>query len=632
MLFRKRYLSYVFRIVCSALIATFLWGQFLIPVQAAPLAAKTPSEGQLKYASAEEQPVSLKAGMNSPASPLPLDPSLTWSTFLGSSTSFNTPAGITVDANGNIYVTGYSRETWGDPVLDYSGSLDVFVVKLDSHGSRLWNTFLGGASSSDSSYGIALDNSGKVDVVGVSNGTWGAPQLPYTGGQDAFVAQLDSSNGALKWNTFLGAAGKDFGTGIALDGSSNIYLSGYSDSTWGTPYSPHTSATTVYNTFVAKLDSSGGFQWNTFLGSGSTTVSNNSSGIVVDGSGNVNVTGYSGDTWGSPINGYNGGATDAYVAQLDSSDGALKWNTFLGLSGNYNDYGDGIVLDSSNQIEITGYSRDATSHLHAFASQLTDSGNLNWMVPLGSSVGDDTGQGIATDANGNVYVTGFSSATWGSSPLNPFSGGAKKDAFVAELDGGGVLQWNTFMGSSTADDLGFGISVDHSGRINMIGISGGSWGSPRDPFSSTNGLDAFLARLSTPILTAHGNGQTIPFGSPVPATTNGTDFGSAKLDGEGLTQTFTLVNAGNDDLTLSGSPLVEILGTDAADFILTKSPSSPIEPGSQSQLAIQFKPTAKGLRQATVSIANNSSQAPFPFAIQGTGTSTQLYFLPLINR
>ena len=74
---------------------------------------------------------------------------------------------------------------------------------------------------------------------------------------------------------------------------------------------------------------------------------------------------------------------------------------------------------------------------------------LSWNTFLGGS-GNDYGNGIAVDTSGNVYVTGYSYATWGS-PVRPYSGGSA-DAFVAKLNGSGALQWNTFLGGSN-DDL-----------------------------------------------------------------------------------------------------------------------------------------------------------------------------------
>jgi hypothetical protein len=95
----------------------------------------------------------------------------------------------------------------------------------------------------------------------------------------------------LQWHTFMGSSSDDFGRGIAVDGSGNVYVAGDSDATWGSPVNAHAGD---WDAFVAKLDSSGDRQWNTFMGSSSY---DSGLGITVDGSGNVYVTGQSDATW-----------------------------------------------------------------------------------------------------------------------------------------------------------------------------------------------------------------------------------------------------------------------------------------------------------------------------------------------
>jgi len=224
-----------------------------------------------------------------------------------------------LDSSGNIYVTGYSYATWGgtspSPINAHAGDYDAFVAKLDSSGARLWNTFLG-AAGFDYGEGITLDSSGNIYVTGYSYATWGTSPSPINahagGGSDAFVAKLNSS-GIRLWNTFLGAAGDDYGKNITVDSSGNIYVTGYSNATWGTSPSPINAHAGDYDAFVAKLDSSGVQLWNTFLGAAGDDLG---LGIALDSSVSVYVTGYSTATWGAPIKDYAGGRFDAFVAKI----------------------------------------------------------------------------------------------------------------------------------------------------------------------------------------------------------------------------------------------------------------------------------------------------------------------------
>jgi hypothetical protein len=207
-----------------------------------------------------EREVGFRAGSYDSRYDLVIDPVLIWNTFLGG-TGYDFGYGITVNTSGNVYVTGESDATWGTPLLPFAGSRDAFVAKLDANGALQWNTFLGGTSD-DAGYGIAVDTSGNCYVIGHSLKTWGSPGRPFAGGGDAFVAKLDP-NGALQWHTFLGGSGGDRGYGIAVDTSGNAYVTGQCNTNWGSPVRAYTAG---YDAFVAKLDTNGALQWNTFLG------------------------------------------------------------------------------------------------------------------------------------------------------------------------------------------------------------------------------------------------------------------------------------------------------------------------------------------------------------------------------
>jgi len=371
---------------------------------------------------------------------------LTWNTFLGGSYS-EEGRGIAVDGSGNVYVTGTSEATWGSPVRDYTPNESAFVAKLDGNdGTLIWNTFLG-----RSGWGIAVDGSGNVYVTGTSTTTWGLPVRDYTPVVgDAFVARLDGGNGTLTWNTFLGSSSYDYSYGIAVDGSGNVYVTGLSWVTWGSPVRAHSSYMLFPDAFIAKLDGSGNLTWNTFLGGRGS--SDYGQGIAVDDSGDVYVTGESTATWGSPARDYYTSG-DAFAAKLDGS-GNLTWNTFLG--GDSIDEGNGIAADGNGYVYITGRSdttwglpvrdftpgSDAFSDMDGFVAKLDSSGNLTWNTFLGGSY-SDSGQGIAIDGSGNVYVSGGSGSTWGS-PTQAYSGGYS-DAFTAKLDDIAPMATITYM-------------------------------------------------------------------------------------------------------------------------------------------------------------------------------------------
>jgi len=421
---------------------------------------------------------------------LVIDPVLTWNTFLGG-TGNDVPYGIAVDTKGNIDVTGYSTASWGTPVIrsfTVTGGQDAFVAQLNNSGVLQWNTFLGGTGTDDG-YGIAVDSSDNIYLTGWSTATWGSPVRDFTGGQDAFVAKLNNS-GALQWNTFLGGDGTDAGYGVAVDSSDNIYLTGWSDTTWGSPVRDFTGG---QDAFVAKLNNSGALQWNTFLGG--TGIWNVGYGIAVDSSGNIYLTGWSDTTWGSPVRDFSG-IYAAFVAKLDKN-GVLQWNSFLNGTGVSHSYG--IAVDSSGNTYVTGDSTGTwgedspvmafSGSQDAFVAKLDGSGNLLWYTFLGT--GTSEGYGIAMDPSGNICVTGDSSWTWGS-PGRAYTG--FQDAFVAKLDGSGNLLGNAFLGGTMGEDYGSGIAVDKNGNVYAAGWSDRTWGDSPSPVRAYSAaLDAFVA-------------------------------------------------------------------------------------------------------------------------------------------
>lgn len=311
----------------------------------------------------------------------------------------------------------------------------------------------------------------------------------------ALHASLDEP--ILRWHTNMGSLSHDNAEGIAVDGSGNIYVAGWTESTWGTPIHPYAGGR---DAFVAKLNSSGERLWHTFMGG-----DNDDSGaaIAVDGDGNIYMVGKSNASWGTPIHSY-AGWEDGFAVKLNS-DGERQWHTFIGQE--YDDWGAAIAVDTSGAVYVAG-TGSGVCHtdppvnppqggFDVFVTKLSTDGVCQWYTHVGSAA-HDLNRSMAVDGSGNVYVVGRSGASWGS-PVNPHAGPEDaffEDAFVAKLNNNGDPLWHTFMGSAGENDAALGVAVDGSGNVYVSG-SGGEWGTPINPFVSELGGQGFAAKLNS---------------------------------------------------------------------------------------------------------------------------------------
>jgi len=382
---------------------------------------------------------------------------LTYSTYLGGSGG-DSGRGIAVDGSGNAYVTGQTASTdfptAGPLQAAMAGDWDAFVSKLNAAGSALtYSTYLGGWFG-DEGHGIAVDGLGNAYVTG---GTY-SPDFPTAGPlqaamagyfYDAFVSKLNAAGSALTYSTYLGGSSSDWGEDIAVDGSGNAYVAGFTDSidfpTAGPLQAANGGAWSV-DVFVSKLNAAGSaLSYSTYLGGSSDDYVYS---IAVDGSGIAYVTGGTNSTnfpTASPLQAAKAGPSDAFVSKLNAAGSALAYSTYLG--GSSNDSGYGIAVDGSGNAYVAGYTSSTNfptagplqaanggGTYDAFVSKLNAAGSaLTYSTYLGGS-NSDSGRDIAVDGSGNAYVTGRTE-----SPNFPTAGplqAAKAgyaDAFVAKI-------------------------------------------------------------------------------------------------------------------------------------------------------------------------------------------------------
>jgi Bacterial Ig-like domain (group 3)/Beta-propeller repeat len=499
--------------------------------------------------------VGFAVGAYDTSKPLVIDPTLSYSTYLGGNND-DIGLGIAVDAAGNAYIVGTTSSTNFptaspiQPVLGGDGVGNAFVTKINAAGTALiYSTYLGGSTypgnGDNSGAAIAVDAAGNAYVTGYTDSTnfpttANAVQPASDGDRDAFVSKLNAAGTALVYSTYLGGSNLDEGDGIAVDASGDAYVTGFTDSTdFPTTTNSLQSALNGGAAFVTKLNAAGsGLVYSTYLGGAEGF------GIAVDASGNAYITGVTDSAdfpTVNPIQATIGGGLypeNAFVSKLNASGSALVYSTYL---GDVYTLGFGIAVDASGDAYVTGITGSTDfptvnplqSDLnvnadHAFVSKLNATGSaLVYSTLLGGS-GEDEGFGIAVDASGNAYVTGSTSSSDFPTvdPTETFNG-SEDNGFVSKLNASGsALLFSTYLGGGGGPDIGGhsrAIAVDASGDAFVTGLTNSSTFPTANPIQPALAVyyDAFVTKIapgqalvaSTTTLTAASNPSTV--GQPV---------------------------------------------------------------------------------------------------------------------
>jgi hypothetical protein len=352
-----------------------------------------------------------------------------WAKSIGSAGA-DVANAITIDGSGNLYIAGYFTDTVdfnpsGTTNLISAGSRDIFVSKWDTAGNLIWAKAMGGTSL-DSPESIAVDALGNVYTTGFFRATvdfdpnLGTNNLTSAGISDIFISKLDAA-GNFVWAKAMGGTLSDIGNALAIDGSGNVYTSGYfSNTTDFDPGAGTFNLTTIGNVdvFISKLDAAGNFVWAKQMGGVSADVAN---GMVIDAANNIYTTGYFGanadfDPSSGISNLTSNGAADIFISKLDAA-GNYLWAKSMGALSD--DISSAISKDALGYIYTTGYfagtvdfDTDTTTNIltsagddDVFITKLDALGNTVWALQLGGT-GADNGSAIVLDTARNIYTAG----------------------------------------------------------------------------------------------------------------------------------------------------------------------------------------------------------------------------------
>ena len=307
-------------------------------------------------------------------------------------------------------------------------SSDYATIKYYANGDTAWvRTYSGPDGYHDVAYDLALDGSGNVYVTGYSYGDAMEDYATikyYANGDTAWLRRYDANYDP------------DEASAIAVDTSGNVYVTGKSIVTIFPTYYDY--ATIKYypngdTAWVRRYNS----PWNG---------NDRALAIAVDGSGNVYVTGTT----------YYECTTIKYYPNGDTA-----WVRGYNGTGNGDDSASAIAVDASGNVYVTGSSPGSGTSFDYATIRYNPNGDTAWVRRYnGTGNGNDEASAIAVDASGNVYVTGYS-----------YSGGTGAGYVTIKYYPNGDTAWvRRYDGPGNGWDQAYAIDVDGSGSVYVTGL------------------------------------------------------------------------------------------------------------------------------------------------------------------
>ena len=299
---------------------------------------------------------------------------------------------IATDSEGNVFVAVMSKAGLFDHQV--LGSFDIFLVKYDKNGTKLWDKWIASDKSDRASY-LITDKRGNVYLTGYTYGKLFNQE--NKGGSDIFVVKYSSDGGKL-WNTSIASAQVDYAIALAQDGFDNLYISGQSEG------NPDGGGVTGSDGFVIKFDSTGKEVWKQWY---STANYDGETAIAVDNSANLFVSVQSG---GSLFEESKGG-DDSYLIKYNSK-GEELWHKQIASAKN--DRARAVTTDNDGNAYVTGYTlgplynETPKGDRDIFVVKFDKNGNKIWNHALATDKFDYARAIVVNNATNRVYIAGYS--------------------------------------------------------------------------------------------------------------------------------------------------------------------------------------------------------------------------------
>ncbi|MCS6991131.1 MAG: SBBP repeat-containing protein [Chitinophagales bacterium] len=372
-----------------------------------------------------------------PSQTIVIDPTLVWGTFYGGEneeTIFESE--VVVDKNNKIILTGSTYSTTGIATegawdVTYKNKTDIFICKFKENGKIAWGTYFG-EKGKDGPFGLTLDKDNNIYVYGSSDSdtgmaTAGAYKTKILESKGDMLLSKWKPKGELIWSTYYGGESREhWRNGIVTD-DYHIIIGGWTNSETGiaTPGAYQTVAGNNGDAVLGRFDANGWPVW---------------------------VTYWSGD-----------GDDRAHELNFDID------KTYFLVAG--------TCESTTNFIKNSPWQKTKGSLIDAFLAKWDVNGNYLWGTYIGGNK-DDRGRGVVVDAQGNIYVSGYTQSVdsisspgahqenWGGGYSS--SGIPNDDAFLMKFTNSGQFLWGTYYGGDKTEFCR-GMDIDANGNLYIIG-------------------------------------------------------------------------------------------------------------------------------------------------------------------
>jgi gliding motility-associated-like protein len=431
-----------------------------------------------------------------------------WATYFGGEQVETQYDGdVETDANGNVFISGYTTSTSniataGSYQSTYNGQdgYSGYLAKFSSNGDIIWATYY--AKSDTFIRGVATDSENNIIVVGetydrVNISTSGTHQSFLSGDFDGFVVKFNT-NGLRIWGTYYGGESFDYCTGVSVDQNDNLFISGHTSSNNNIAsrgaFRSNVSLN-VHNNwdpFLVKLNKNGKRLWGTYYGG------TYGFAVDVDSNGNAYLFGHvqRGEADRENISTV-GAYQEVYSDEGSSSwndtflvkfnpNGQRVWATFFG--GDSYDDANGLVVDNLDNVIICGSTRSnkfkttnafqpikggSFYDYDAFIAKFNSNGEIQWNSFYGG-IGGDSGMNVDVDSDNNIFLAGTSANVNGISTPDAYQvlPSSYESSFITKFNPIGERIWGTFYGGES-DNQALDIEVTINGELYLLGTTHG---------------------------------------------------------------------------------------------------------------------------------------------------------------